>query len=625
MTLRQWAGGLMPELLKPPPPRPPRRTTWLPRRRDTDFVTSVMAAVRGRFAKYGHDPAPRQLVGLRQIVVAMQRMADAGLYDLSRFFYLSSLPPGIGKTVTMTETIWELLRRPQYQHVGAIVFLFQLEEIANLIGAMGLEPDDYSIVVSPESGKQFDTLGNPHPDAARVIFTTQAQLQNRSVNYYVQFNKLSDFYYRGMARQVRLWDESIVPSAVFTLEEDQIIGMLPTVRAHNSALYETLDTFRDELKRKQSGDTIRVPLIQGRYGVGEVKMTSWFPDKQAVAVRALWSLQDRLCPVRRNKSMAVLDYEDHIAADLAPMLILDASGEHRRTYPHWRRYSGRVRHLSSPQKNYEGATWHHWDHPAGHGQWHPKSTAWQPIIEAVAAEIAQIPEGESVLLFHYLPDAHTVDVPALIRKKLPGREVHFRNWGRHAATNSFRDDRYVFLLGVMQPPPSVIEAIGRSVQGKWAEDRFTQADHDDIRVGEAAHAIYQAANRGMLRKSRGAGVPEGLHLYTVFSSRGSMPIPADLVPRIFPGIAVKPWRPMGVALSGKVKAMADYIVQRLDGQERVSIAKADLKAAAGIKGDNLGRTLRHPALAEWLDHNELGLQPDEKSITVHLKHSIRTY
>jgi hypothetical protein len=35
--------------------------------------------------------------------------------------------------------------------------------------------------------------------------------------------------------------------------------------------------------------------------------------------------------------------------------------------------------------------------------------------------------------------------------------------------------------------------------------------------------------------------------------------------------------------------------------------------------------LRHPALAEWLDHNELGLQPDEKSITVHLKHSIRTY
>jgi len=254
-----------------------------------------MGAVRGRFAVYHHAPSGRQLVGLRQIVVAIQRMADAQPLILSRLFDICFLPPGIGKTVTMTEAVRELLRRPEYRHVGVIVFLSQLEEIANLVAAMGLDVDDYAIVVSPESQKQFATLGNPNPDEARVLFTTQAQLQNRSINYHVLFNKLADFLYQGTARQVRLWDESIIPSAVYTLEEDEIIRMLPTVRANNAALYEILDAFRDELKTKQSGDTIYVPLIQG-HGVGETKMTSWFPEKMAGAVRALWSLKNACVP-----------------------------------------------------------------------------------------------------------------------------------------------------------------------------------------------------------------------------------------------------------------------------------------------------------------------------------------
>jgi hypothetical protein len=350
-------------------------------------------------------------------------------------------------------------------------------------------------------------------------------------------------------------------------------------------------------------------------------MTGWFPERQAGSVRALWSLQDRLCPVRRNKSMAVLDYKDQIPDDLAPMLVLDASGRHRRTYPHWQRYSGRVRFLSSPQKNYVGATWHHWDHPAGRGQWHPKSDKWKALIDAVVAELEKIPADAGVLLFHYLQDANTIDIPSAIRARLPGRKLDFRNWGRQSATNDFRDDRYVFLLGVMQPPPSLVEAIGRSVQGKWAEDDFSQTAHDDIRVGEAAHAIYQAANRGAMRVSRGKGVPEGLHLYTVFSSKGSMPIPPTLVADIFPGIAAEPWRPLGVKLTGKVALLAKHIASRLDGQRSVTIAKAELKTATGL-GKHLSRSLGHPALADWLAHQGLTMTTGGTVIEV-TKHSIR--
>jgi hypothetical protein len=117
--------------------------------------------------------------------------------------------------------------------------------------------------------------------------------------------------------------------------------------------------------------------------------------------------------------------------------------------------------------------------------------------------------------------------------------------------------------------------------------------------------------------------PEGLHLYTVFSSKGSMPIPAELVLQIFPDIAVKAWRPHGVKLRGKVAAVADYIVQRLDGQEGVSMTKSELKAAAGIKGGNMDRVWKHPALADWLDHHGLKMTVQARSVEL-LRHSIRT-
>jgi hypothetical protein len=95
-----------------------------------------------------------------------------------------------------------------------------------------------------------------------------------------------------------------------------------------------------------------------------------------------------------------------------------------------------------------------------------------------------------------------------------------------------------------------------------------------------------------------------------------MPIPLDLIPRIFPGIATAPWRPLGVTLTGKVALVAAHIAKRLDGGKSVTIAKSELKQAAGIKSDNLYKMWRHPSLADWLEHHGLTMTVALPAITV---------
>jgi hypothetical protein len=96
---------------------------------------------------------------LEQIALTIQAMATETPV-LKRDFIVSFLPPGMGKTSTVIETVRLLPRK-----IGEVIFLSRCEEIEKLAKAMGLLDEEFSVIVS-DRYPNIAKLGNPDKRAA---------------------------------------------------------------------------------------------------------------------------------------------------------------------------------------------------------------------------------------------------------------------------------------------------------------------------------------------------------------------------------------------------------------------------------------------------------------------------
>ncbi len=203
-------------------------------------------------------------------------------------------------------------------------------------------------------------------------------------------------------------------------------------------------------------------------------------------VESLFELGGRVLRVHAdNTGNTALSYEDILPSDIAPMLILDASGQQRKTYELW--YKGRsgIKFLVSPQKTYEGLTIHHWN--VGSGRIAHLQGRWKIIADGVAKTINEnIPTGDDVLVIHFKAGGRIPDMSAEISSGLLREQdrVKFCNWGRETATNEYCHIKHVILAGVPQYHPSWYEATARSAKGSKADEPTKQEDIDDTRLGK---------------------------------------------------------------------------------------------------------------------------------------------
>src|SRR4029078_8027441 len=107
----------------------------------------------------------------------------------------------------------------------------------------------------------------------------------------------------------------------------------------------------------------------------------------------------------------VIQYADILPDDLAPMLILDASGGIRTTYKLWYTHRKGIRVLDSPQKSYQGFTIHHWDRGAGKSVYDPNRGEPEKLAEGIALAInREVPRCKRCLVIHRKPDAYVADM-----------------------------------------------------------------------------------------------------------------------------------------------------------------------------------------------------------------------
>jgi len=170
--------------------------------------------------------------------------------------YLSSVDPGVGKTMTLIQFIKQLVASSRDDDVGVVVFLSRLDEIARLVKEADLQDGDFAVWTRNE---EVNTLSSTPVEEAQVLFTTQQMLFSRCAGR--SFQQCSDFFFQGSPRQVRAWDETLEPGQIITLSTDELGGLPGLLRDTASPLADVLQVFHHNLLKSGVRSALDVPEL----------------------------------------------------------------------------------------------------------------------------------------------------------------------------------------------------------------------------------------------------------------------------------------------------------------------------------------------------------------------------
>jgi len=158
--------------------------------------------------------------------------------------------------------------------------------------------------------------------------------------------------------------------------------------------------------------------------------------------------------------------------------------------------------LPSAAKSYRNLTVHVMDKGAGKGAWS------QANAGVLALEIAQLtdskPEEQRLVIHHGRKEDETI---ANLIKGLMGSDparVHFLNWGRHQATNEFKDIQNVVLAGMNNYRDIDYAMMARYYGDVGNDQEVTKARTRKMVAGEHQHHILQALCRSAVRNGGGS-------------------------------------------------------------------------------------------------------------------------
>ncbi len=548
--------------------------------------------LRASFEAYDHKPSPQMWEALTAVADTIERMAE-GTLDRGTF-YVSPLDPGVGKTQTIVHAVRNLSK-----DVGVLICVSRLEEIRTLIREMELGPTEVGVFTGDA---QVNTLGSSDPDAARVMFTTQQMVDSRLKDG-KRFEALDVFYFNGRPRQVRIWDEAMLPGLELTLNVDAISRLPSLLRRLSYDLAEGLLDLVGDLREASDESVYEVPDIEGTYGV-ELKtlkaaMDSW-QVRDREAAETLWRLSGKEVTVRHDPiGNTILDYREHLPDDFAPVLILDASARVRTTYRFWAESRGNLIELTKAHKRYDNLTIHHWNTGGGKNAFRKKQ---EGLIEGVAAAINSKPDEDWLVVVHKADGYKIPDLSAAIGDLTNGDRdrVKYLTWGNHHATNDYVGIKNVVLAGILFYPPSIYEVRARASKALPPHERLDFDDYRQIELGEHSHLILQAACRGAVRKCIGA-VCAPCDLYLIAANSTGIPFTLG---RIFPGSNVVQWEPVERPLRGKVGEAVSYLCSEFSTDDpNRQVAFKDHQRALGISDRaNYNKNIRqHPMFVQALE------------------------
>lgn len=251
--------------------------------------------------------------------------------------------------------------------------------------------------------------------------------------------------------------------------------------------------------------------------------------------------------MRDGRDRCMIHYEETLPSDLKPVVVCDASGRVRQTYPHWSEGRMDLAMLRQASKDYSDLTVHVWPRAGSKSAWADRSSATD-MLKAIVEVVNGLPDDEFLIVHHKLSDSkRSVNVPELIRKEaIDPERLHFTHWGGSeiSATNAFKEVPNVILAGSLFLPNVAYEALGRLSRALPSSASLEKKHRRDIEMGEHAHLILQSVCRGRVRQAIGGNCGKA-DVWIIASADSG--IPSMLSQRvIFPRSKVVPWQPSGI-------------------------------------------------------------------------------
>lgn len=563
-----------------------------------DLAEATTSSVVAELARRGgEDLHGDTVVGISELVSAIAAMTEG---TASPHFFLSSLDPGVGKTTTLIHFVQHLLRSEQHRDVSVLLCFSQREEIKKLVEEMGLAETDFAVFTR---GEEYTGLSWTKPNDARVLFTTQEMIRRHCRGG--SFRDAKAFHYNGAVRAVRIWDEEMLPGSVVSLSTDQLASLREPLRQTHPALAERVVGLERELEASGGKGSFTWPDVEEATGISQLAAQRGLDKRRVEHLDSLYALSGRRVLLRKPNNarevITALDNRDAIPDDLAPAVILDASGRVRAAYEQWEKATGKLKRLPSVTKSYRNLTVHVMDKGAG-------KTAWTLNGGALAGEVARMidskPEEEWLVIYH--KGVNGGGIPDQIRGLLSSNpdRVHFLNWGKHKGTNEFRHIQNVILAGLHNHPDTDYEMKARYFNGVPNGQQVSKTLVQEIEAGEQKHHILQALCRSSVRQGNGHDCGP-CNAYIIAPKRSGV---RGFLPEVFPGCTIGTWEPAKRKLTGwvadAVAKVKTFFVENPDGVFLYS----DLRDAIGISDtSNFNkRVRRHESYKLELDR--LGIE-----------------
>ena len=390
----------------------------------------TMATLRGYFDQQDHRPSDEHWQALEDVARTMEDMAND---TAPPKVFLSAIDPGIGKSQTVIHFARALVASTEHHDVGMLICVGRLDEAKSIALSIGIPLDKLAVLTSRD---ELNALSGTTAAEAQVLITTQQRIERMTEGR--SFADAAAFHYRGRPRQVRAWDEAFLPGVAVTLDRDDLCFLPKLVRSFSPECAEALLRFAVGLTDKRDGEAVDVPDFGALYGLSLYDVlasaagtSGRLRDDQQMAATALVTLTGRTARVRHDgrSGNTLLTYRDTLPDDLAPLLVLDASGRVRQTYKWMEERRGSLVRLTAATKDYGPLTIQTWQ-TAGSKSGFEKNA--DTLTKGITDTILTKPTEQWLVVVHK-PGGKVRDVDKAIRRLIACRhrgERHHHHVGQ---------------------------------------------------------------------------------------------------------------------------------------------------------------------------------------------------